>query len=103
MQHDGPKHGSQGALLPLVMVVDLVLAVARGATELPAFTTLLRVRLADPRAERPDQLGAVRPQIGMIAGVRAECIPCAVILAHAAWLSGHVGQAQSALVVPAAR
>lgn len=61
MQHDGRKRGSQGAFLPLVMIVDLVLAVARGAAKLPAFVTLLGVRLADPRVERFDQLSAVRP------------------------------------------
>lgn len=84
-----------------MMVVDLVLAVARGAAELPAFVALLGVRLADPRAERPDQLGAVRPQIGMVTGVRAERVLRAVVLAHAARLPGHVGQAQTALVVSA--
>lgn len=101
MQHDGPERGSQGDLLPLVMVVDLVLAVARGAAEFSAFAALLGVRLADPRAECPDQLGAVRPQIGMIASVRAERVPRAVVLAHVARLSGHVRQAQTALVIPA--
>lgn len=86
-----------------MMVVDLVLAVARGTAELSAFTTFVGVRLADPRAERSDQLGAVRPQIGMVAGVRAERVPYAVILAHAARFAGHVGQAQAAFVVPTAR
>lgn len=100
MQHDGPKRGSQGAFLPFVMIVDLVLAVARGAAKLPAFTALLGVRLTDPRTECSEQLGAVRPQIGMIASVRAERALRAVILAHAARLPGHVGQAQTALVVP---
>jgi hypothetical protein len=42
-----------------MMVVDLVLAVARGAAEFSAFTAFLRIRLTDPRAERPDQLSAV--------------------------------------------
>lgn len=42
-----------------MMIVDLVLAITRGAAELPAFVALLRVRLADPRAKRPAQLGAV--------------------------------------------
>lgn len=84
-------------------VVDLVLAVARGAAELSTFAALLGVGLADPRAERPDQLGAIRPKIGMVAGVRAERVPRAVVLAHAARLPGHVGQAEAALVVPAAR
>lgn len=84
------------------MIVDLVLAVARGAAELPAFAALLGVRLAHPRAQRPDQLGAVRPQIDVVAGVRAELAPRAVVLAHAAWLTGHVGQAQTTPIVPAA-
>lgn len=86
-----------------MMVVDLVLAVARGAAEFPAFMAFLGVRLADPRVERFDQLGAVRPQIGMIASVRAERVLRAVILTHAAWLSGYVGETQSALVVPTVR
>lgn len=84
------------------MVVDLVLAIARGAAELPALAALLGVRLADPGAERPDQLGAVRPQVGVVAGVRAELIPRAVVLAHAAGLAGHVGQAQATPVVATA-
>lgn len=85
------------------MVVDLVFAIACGAAELSAFMTLLGVRLADPRRKRPEQFGAVGPQIGMIAGVRTKRVLRAVILAHAARLSGHVRQAQTALVVPAAR
>jgi len=83
--------------------VDLVFAVARGATELPAFATLLGVRLADPRAERPHQLGAVGPQVDVIAGVRAELVSRAMILAHAARLAGHVRQAQPTPLVPAAK
>lgn len=101
MQRGGPER-SQDTLLP-VMIVDLVLTVARGATELPAFVALLGVRLADPRAERPDQVGAVRPQIGVIAGICAERVPRAMIFAHAAWLAGHVWQAQTAPVVPTAK
>lgn len=85
-----------------VMIVDLVLAVARGAAELPAFATLLGVRLAHPRAQRPDQLGAVRPQVDVVASVRAELVPRAVVLAHAARLTGHVGQAQTTPIIPAA-
>lgn len=73
------------------MIVDLVLAVARGAAELPAFPALLRVRLAHPRVERPDQLGAVRPQVDVVAGVRAELALRAVVLTHAARFTGHVG------------
>jgi len=101
-----PKGGGsaqRAVLLPVVMVVDLVFAVARGAAELPAFATLLGVRLADPRAERPHQLGAVGPQVDVVAGVRAELVSRAMILAHAARLAGHVRQAQPAPLVPAAK
>jgi len=101
MQRGGSER-SQDILLP-VMIVDLVLTVARSAAELPAFATLLGVRLADPRAERPDQVGTVRPQVGVIAGVRAERVPRAMIFAHAAWLAGYVRQAQAAPVIPAAK
>jgi len=87
----------------LMMVVDFVLAVARGTAKLSTFAAFLSVGLADPRVECPDQFGAVRPQIGMVAGVRAERVLRAMVLAHAARLSGHVGQAQTAFVVPAAR
>lgn len=85
------------------MVVDLVLAIARGTAELPTLAALFGVRLADPGAERPDQLGAVRPQVGVVAGVCAEFVPRAVVLAHAAGLAGHVGQAQTAPVVATAK
>lgn len=85
-----------------VMIVDLVLAVARGAAEIPAFVALLGVRLAYPRAERPHQLGAVRPQVDVVAGVCAELAPRAVVFAHAARLTGHVGQAKTTLIVSAA-
>jgi len=84
------------------MIVDLVLAVARGTAELPAFAALLGVRLAHPRVECPDQLGAVRPQVDVVAGVRAELAPRAMVFAHAARLTGHVGQAQTTPVVSAA-
>lgn len=85
-----------------MMIVDLVLAVARGAAELPAFAALLGVRLAHPRAERPGQLGAVRPQVDVIAGVRAELAPRAVVLTHAARLTLHVGHTQTTPIVSAA-
>lgn len=81
------------------MIVDLVLAVARGTAELPALAAFLGVRLADPRAECPDQLGAIGPKIRVVAGIRAELVPRAVVLAHAARLAGHIRQAQSAPVV----
>lgn len=87
--------------LPVVMIVDLVLAVARGAAELSTFAALLGVRLAQPRVERPEQLGAVRPQVNVVAGIRAELALRAVVLAHAARLTGHVRQPQTTLVVPA--
>lgn len=102
MQRWWTRERSQDTLLP-VMIVDLVLTVARGAAELPAFAALLGVRLADPRVECPDQLGTVRPQIGVIAGIRAERVARAMIFAHAAWLAGHVRQAQAAPVVPTAK
>lgn len=89
-------------LLP-VMIIDLVLAIARGAAELPALATLVGVRLADPLAERPRELGAVGPQVGVVAGVRAELVPRTVVLAHAARLTGHVRQAQAAPVVATAK
>lgn len=83
------------------MIVDLVLAVARGTAELPTFAALLAVRLAHPRVECPDQLGAVRPQVDVVAGVRAKLAPRAMVFAHAARLTGHVGQAQTTPVVSA--
>lgn len=84
-----------------VMVVDLVLAVTGGTAELPSFPALLRVRLADPGAKRPDQLGAVRPQIGVVAGVRAELVARAMLLARAARLPGHVRMTQMTFVIAA--
>lgn len=56
------------------MIVDLALAVAGGAAELPSFQTLFRFRITDPGTKRPDQFGAVRPYIGIVAGVSAELV-----------------------------
>lgn len=81
------------------MIVDLILAVARRTAEFSAFATLLSVRLADPRAERSDQFGAVRPQINVVAGVRAKLASRTVILAHAARFAGYVRQTQTARIV----
>lgn len=53
-------------------VVDLALAVAGGAAELPPFQSFFRVRITDPVRKRPIQVVAVRPYIGIVAGVRAE-------------------------------
>lgn len=90
-------------LLLFVVVVDLVLAIARGAAKLSALAALLGVRPAHPRAERSRELGAVGPQVGVVAGVRAQLVPRAVVLAHAARLAGHVRQAQAALIVATAK
>lgn len=73
-----------------VMIVDLVLAVASGTAEFPSFSSLLCVRLADPGTKRPYQLGAVRPQIGIIASVRAKLVTCAMVLAHTTRFAHHV-------------
>lgn len=84
------------------MVVDLALAVAGGTAELSPFPALFGVRLADPGSERPHQFGAIRPQIGIVAGVRAELVARAMVLARAAGLAGHVRMAQSTFVIAAA-
>lgn len=82
------------------MIVDLILAVARGTTEFPTFATFLSVRLADPRSECPDQFGAVRPQVNVVAGVCAKLASRTMILAHAARFAGYVRQTQTARIVP---
>lgn len=84
-----------------VMIVDLVLAIARGTAELPSFAALFRVRLADPVTKRPDQFGAVRPKIVVVAGVRAQLVVRTVVLAHAARLARHVRTAKLTFVIAA--
>lgn len=83
------------------MIVDLVLAIARGTAELPSFAALFRVRLADPVTKRPDQFGAVRPKIVVVAGVRAQLVVRTVVLAHAARLARHVRTAKLTFVIAA--
>jgi len=100
---NGGGSAQRAVLLSVVVIVDLVFAVARGAAELPAFATLVGVRLADPRAEGLHQLGAVGPQVDVVAGVRAELVSRAMILAHAARFAGHVRQTQPTPLVPAAK
>ena len=86
-----------------VVVVDLVVAVARGAAELPPLPALVRVRLADPGTKRPGQFRAVRPEIRVVARVRAQFVVArTVVFAHAARLTRHVRVAQATLVVAAA-
>ena len=84
-----------------VVIVDLALAIARGAAELPPLAALVRVRLADPGAEHPRQLDAVRPEIHVVARVRAKLVPRTVLVAHRARFTGYVRVAQPTFVIPA--
>lgn len=84
-----------------VMIVDLALAIACGTAELPPFAALVRVRLADPGAEHPRQLDAVRPEIDVVARVRAKLVPRTVLVAHGARFTGNVRVAQPTFVIPA--
>lgn len=84
-----------------VVIVDLALAIARGAAELPPLAALVRVRLADPGAEHPRQLDAVRPEIHVVARVRAKLVPRTVLVAHGARFTGYVRVAQPTFVIPA--
>ena len=85
-----------------MVVVDLVVAVARGTAELPPLAALVRVCLADPGTKRPGQFRAVRPEIRVVARVRAQFVARTVVLAHAARLPRHVRMTQATLVVAAA-
>ena len=85
-----------------MVIVDLSLAIARGTAELPPLAALASVRLADPGAEHPRQLDAVRPEIDVVARVRAKLVPRTVLVAHGARFAGDVRVAQPTFVIPAA-
>lgn len=99
-REDGGEGKGWKGSLPVV-IVDLALAIARCAAELPPLAALARVRLADPRAKHPRQLDAVRPEIDVVARVRAKLVPRTVVLAHGARFPGNVRVAQPTFVIPA--
>lgn len=94
------KWAKEDRSLPVV-IVDLSLAIARGTAELPPLAALASVRLADPGAEHPRQLDAVRPEIDVVARVRAKLVPRTVLVAHGARFAGDVRVAQPTFVIPA--